>query len=261
MDLHLRGRIVVITGAGAGIGLACAKQFLNENAHVVAGDVAIDALGELDPRSSVTAVKLNLMDAGAPEQLIATAIEKHGRVDVLVNNVGGAAVRDSLESIEDKDWTLMFERNIMVMVRSCKAALPGMITAGKGSIVNVASVSGRQPDAFLLDYSASKSAVLSITKSMSIMYGPAGIRANSVSPGPTRTPAVLRSIGTVMAAKWGMDREEALKHYARNVQQMSVGRIGDPEDVAPVVAFLASDVARQVTGSDYVVDGGLLKAF
>jgi NAD(P)-dependent dehydrogenase (short-subunit alcohol dehydrogenase family) len=261
MDLHLRERVVVITGAGSGIGLASTKQFLNEGARVVAGDLNTDALDELEPQSSVTAIKLNLMDSGAPAQLIATAIEKHGRVDVLVNNVGGAAVRESLESFEDKDWTLIFERNIMVMVRCCKAVLPGMIAAGKGSIVNVASVAGRQPDVFLLDYSAAKSAVLSITKSMSVIYGPAGIRVNSVSPGPTRTPAVLRSIGTVMATKWGMEREEALKHFAKNVQQMSIGRIGDPEDVAPVVAFLASDVARQVTGSDYVVDGGLLKAF
>jgi len=260
MDLHLRGRIVVITGAGAGIGLACTRLFLNEGAQIVAGDIAIDGLSELDDQSSITAIKLNLVEPEAPRNLVAAAMEKHGRVDVLVNNVGGAAVRESLESIEDQDWTVMFERNIMVMVRACKAVLPNMIAAGKGSIVNVASVSGHQPDAFLLDYSASKSAVLSITKSISMIYGPAGIRANSVSPGPTRTPAVLRSIGTVMAAKWGMEREEALKHYATNVQKMSVGRIGDPEDVAPVVAFLASDLARQVTGSDYVVDGGLLKA-
>jgi NAD(P)-dependent dehydrogenase (short-subunit alcohol dehydrogenase family) len=261
MDLRLRGRVVVITGAGSGIGLACAKQFLDEGAHVVAGDLAIKALHKLDPRSSVTSVELNLLDSDAPERLIAAAIEKYGRVDVLINNVGGAAVRESLESFQDKDWTLMFERNITVMVRSCRAALPGMIAAGEGSIVNIASISGRQPDVFLLDYSAAKSPVLSVTKSMSVIYGPAGIRANCVSPGPTRTPALLRSIGTVMAAKWRMDREAALKHYATNVQQMAVGRVGDPEDVAPVVAFLASDVARQVTGSDYVVDGGLLKAF
>jgi NAD(P)-dependent dehydrogenase (short-subunit alcohol dehydrogenase family) len=260
MDLHLRGRVVVITGAGAGIGLACARLFLSEGAQVVAGDLAIDALGELDP-SSMTALKLDLTEPDAPGKLIAAAIEKHGRIDVLVNNVGGAAVRDSLEAIEDNDWTVMFERNIMVMVRTCKAALPSMIAAGKGAIVNVASVSGRQPDAFLLDYSAAKSAVLSITKSMSEIYGPAGIRANTVSPGPTRTAAVLRSIGTVMAEKWGMEREQALEHYARNVQKMPIGRIGDPEDVAPVVVFLASDVARQITGSDYVVDGGTLKAF
>ena len=129
-----------------------------------------------------------------------------------------------------------------------------------GAIVNIASTNAYQPTPEMVDYSAAKSAVRSITKSLSIEFGPYGIRVNAVSPGPTRTPAILRSIGTVMARKWGLDTEAALTHHATVANSMSLGRVGDPRDVAAVVGFLASSKACQVTGADYAVDGGFLKA-
>jgi NAD(P)-dependent dehydrogenase (short-subunit alcohol dehydrogenase family) len=163
-------------------------------------------------------------------------------------------------SVDDDAWNVMFNRNMMAMIRSCRAVLPTMIEKRAGSIVTITSTNSRQPDPFLIDYSAAKAALLSVSKSLSIEYGPLGIRVNCVSPGPTRTPAFMRSIGVIMAAKWGMSSEEALTHYATKVQTMALGRVGDPEDVAPIVGFLASDLARQVTGSEYTVNGGLLKA-
>jgi NAD(P)-dependent dehydrogenase (short-subunit alcohol dehydrogenase family) len=192
--------------------------------------------------------------------LVKAAEEKFGSLDCVVNNIGGAAVRDSFLDVDDEAWSAMLNKNMMVMVRTCRAALPSMLRKNRGAIVNVASTSGRQPDAFMVDYCAAKSAVLSITKSLSIEFGPHGVRANSVSPGVTRTAAVLRSIGTVMAQKWGLSTEDALSYHAKELHRMPLGRVGEPADVAAVVLFLASDVSRQVTGAEYVVDGGLLKA-
>jgi len=258
MDLQLKRRVVVITAAGSGIGLACAKFFLGEGAVVVAGDIATAALEALP--GEILAVQGDLTKPDAPAALARAAIERFGTIDVLVNNIGGAAVRESFLSVDDDQWNVMFNRNMMAMIRSCRAVLPTMIEKRGGSIVTIASTNSRQPDPFLIDYSAAKAALLSVSKSLSIEYGPLGIRVNCVSPGPTRTPAFMRSIGVIMAAKWGMSSEEALTHYATKVQTMALGRVGDPEDVAPIVGFLASDLARQVTGSEYTVNGGLLKA-
>lgn len=260
MDLGLSGRVVVITGAGAGIGRACAEAFVREGAHVVAGDISVAGLAEIEGPGTVTPCVIDLLQADGPIELVKAAQNKFETVDCVVNNIGGAAVRDSFLDVDDDAWSAMLNKNMMVMVRTCRAALPFMLKKKRGAIVNLASTSGRQPDAYMVDYCAAKSAVLSITKSLSIEFGPQGVRANSVSPGTTRTPAVLRSIGTVMAQKWGLGTEDALSYHAREFHRMPLGRVGEPADVAAVVTFLASDVARQVTGAEYVVDGGLLKA-
>jgi NAD(P)-dependent dehydrogenase (short-subunit alcohol dehydrogenase family) len=260
MELGLTGRVAVITGGGAGIGRATADLFVREGASVVIGDVSIAGLEGVEGPGRLLPVEIDLLDAKGPATLMQAALDTFGSIDCLVNNLGGAQVRESFLAVDDDAWTAMFNKNMMAMVRSCRAALPTMIARGRGSIVNLTSTSGRQPEPYMVDYCAAKSAALSITKSLSIEFGPIGIRANSVSPGTTRTPAVLRSIGTVMAQKWGMTTEEALTHHAREQHRMALGRVGEPADVAAVIVFLSSDLARQVTGAEYVVDGGLLKA-
>jgi NAD(P)-dependent dehydrogenase (short-subunit alcohol dehydrogenase family) len=260
MDLGLVGRVIVITGGGAGIGRACVEAFMKEGAHIVAGDIALDGLRDVKGPGTLTPHAVDLLAPEGPAELVKVAEKEFGTVDCVVNNIGGAAVRESFLDVDDQAWSAMLNKNMMVMVRTCRAALPHMLAKKRGAIVNLASTSGRQPDAYMVDYCAAKSAVLSITKSISIEFGPHGIRANSVSPGTTRTPAVLRSIGTVMAEKWGLGTEDALSYHAREFHRMPLGRVGEPADVAAVVLFLASDAARQVTGAEYVVDGGLLKA-
>jgi NAD(P)-dependent dehydrogenase (short-subunit alcohol dehydrogenase family) len=233
---------------------------MKEGAHIVAGDIVLDGIKDIKGPGTLTPYAVDLLAPEGPVELVKAAEKEFGTVDCVVNNIGGAAVRESFLDVDDAAWSAMLNKNMMVMVRTCRAALPHMLKKKRGAIVNLASTSGRQPDAYMVDYCAAKSAVLSVTKSLSIEFGPHGIRANSVSPGTTRTPAVLRSIGTVMAEKWGLGTEDALSYHAREFHRMPLGRVGEPADVAAVVLFLASDVSRQVTGAEYVVDGGLLKA-
>ncbi|WP_180953785.1 SDR family NAD(P)-dependent oxidoreductase [Bacillus sp. T33-2] len=263
MKLGLENRVAVITGASAGIGLAIARGFLEEGAMVVGGSRTIISLEQLGYGDTLLPVPVDLSTPEGPVRLIQAAINKFGKIDVLVNNVGIAPSREGFLSVSDEDWTEMFETNLISMVRASRAALPHMIKQQSGSIINIASESGRQPDTILVDYSAMKAAMLSISKALANEFGPQGIRVNSVSPGPTRTPLWDKPGGFAegLAEQFGMDKDEAIEHFAKNVRQLPVGRLGRPEEVAAVVLFLASDQAAFVTGAEYTVNGGSLRAF
>jgi NAD(P)-dependent dehydrogenase (short-subunit alcohol dehydrogenase family) len=184
-------------------------------------------------------------------------------VDILVNNVGIAPAREGFLAVSDEDWTEVFQANLMSMIRTSRAALPHMIKKQNGSIINISSESGRQPDTILLDYSAFKTAMLSVSKALANEFGPQGIRVNTVSPGPTRTPLWDKPGGFAdnLAQQFGMDKEQAIEHFAKDVRQLPLGRIGLPEEIAAVVLFLASERASFVTGSEYTVNGGSLRAY
>jgi NAD(P)-dependent dehydrogenase (short-subunit alcohol dehydrogenase family) len=260
MNYELTDRVVVISGGGSGIGLACCQAFLQEGALVVAGARDPSAAAALSP--AVTAVAVDLSTATGADRLISAAVETHGSVDVLVNNVGVFPFRDSFLSVSDADWDALMNVNFYSMVRACRATLPHMVERGRGSIVSIASDVGRAPDRFFVDYSVSKAAALMLSKAISVEFGPAGIRSNCVSPGPTRTPAWDKPGGFAdsLAEEYGLGKEQAIEHFAKEVRKLPLGKLGDPEDVARVVAFLASDVSKHVTGADYTVDGGIVAA-
>lgn len=260
MDLQLEDKVVVITGANAGIGLAAVKFFLGEGAKVVGGSRSIHTLEQL-ASDRLTPVSTDLSKPEGSELLLQRAIEAFGRIDILVNNVGIAPLRSGFLSVDDEGWHSVWETNFMSMVRTTRAALPYMIKQKKGSIVSVSSEVGHQPDPMLPDYSVSKAAILSLSKAISAEFGPLGIRANVVSPGPTRTPLWDNPGGFAdsLASAYGMNREEAVRHFTKNVRQLALERIGTPEEVASVIAFVASDQASFVTGSEYMVNGGALK--
>jgi NAD(P)-dependent dehydrogenase (short-subunit alcohol dehydrogenase family) len=251
--------VAVVTGAGSGIGLATAGAFLAAGARVVAADLDPSAVSALDGGGGAALVRADLAEAAAPAAVVGEAVNRFGTVDVLVNNVGVCPHRDGFLSVTDDDWTALFNLNVLCMVRASRAVLPHMVRQGRGAIVSIASDAGHVPGAFFVDYSVSKAAVIMLSKAIASEFGPTGVRANCVSPGPTRTPAFESGevIGRLAESR-GVSREAATEHFLTEVRRMPLGRLGAPEDVANVVLFLASDLARQVTGADYRVDGGLI---
>lgn len=255
MESGLRDKVVVISGAGAGIGLAVASAFAREGARVVAGDLRPDALAGVPGGYPVTPVAVDLSEPGGPARLVDAAIGAHGWVDILVNNVGIAPYRRSFLDVTDDNWRALLDINLFSMVRAARAAIPSMISRGGGVVISISSDAGRQPEPFFVDYALSKAAVLSLSKALSIEFGPYGIRCNTVSPGPTLTPAFESFIAT-LAGQLGLSPADALEHFASVMRRLPLGRVNAPEDVAEVVLFLASDRARQVTGADYTVNAG-----
>ncbi len=184
MDLGLAGKVAVVTGAGKGIGLATVEALVAEGAHVVAGSRSANAdLGRLAAAHDVLVHQVDLSTADGPGELVARALEAHGHVDVLVNNLGRGDPRTGFLAVTEADWEATFAVNFLATMRACRAVLPSMVERGSGQIVNVSSVNGFLPVPRLVDYSAAKAALKSLSKALSEEFGPAGIRVNTVSPG------------------------------------------------------------------------------
>jgi NAD(P)-dependent dehydrogenase (short-subunit alcohol dehydrogenase family) len=260
MDLGLQDKVVVVTGANAGIGLSVTRLFLAEGARVVGGSRRIDALQALESER-LLAVSADFSTAEGCAAIVEKAVETFGRVDILINNVGIAPVRTGFLSVSDEEWQTVFETNVMSMVRTSRAAIPYMQKQKQGVIISISSAAGRQPDSIIPDYSVSKIAMVNLSKALAKEFSPQGIRVNVVSPGSIRTPLWDNPGGFAdsLAAEYNMDKEDALDHLTRNVLQLQLGRLGKPEEVASVIAFLASDQAAFVTGSDFMVNGGSLR--
>jgi NAD(P)-dependent dehydrogenase (short-subunit alcohol dehydrogenase family) len=260
MDLLLRGKVAVVTGAGKGIGLAITKALSDEGAYVVAGSRTIGGLAGLD---RVTPVAVDLLAPTGPAGLVDRAVADYGRVDVLVNNVGGVRLRLNgflAVTDEDFDWTL--HMNLFVNLRATRAALTVMVQQGSGAIVNIASVNAfYQPDGATVDYGAAKAAVVNVTGSLAQEFGPLGIRVNAISPGPVSTDLWLgeRGVAATVAAATGVDADTAREQIVAGMGGFATGRFTTPEEVAALAVLLASERTANVTGANYVIDGGLLK--
>jgi NAD(P)-dependent dehydrogenase (short-subunit alcohol dehydrogenase family) len=256
MDLDLDGKVVVITGAGKGIGLATTKAFLAAGAHVVAGSLTVtDDLAGLSASGSLTGLAVDLSTPSGPVQLVTAA---GPRVDVVVNNVGVAPPRlDGFLAVTDEMWYSTWNLNLMAAVRTIRAALPVMLTGGGGAIVNVASLNARLPDPSVIDYSASKAALVNAAKSLSKEFGRRGIRVNTVDPGPVATDPWLGADGVAarVGTATGQDPSDIAAAAAAG---MVTGRFSRPEEVADLIVFLASARAANITGTDVVIDGGMV---
>ena len=237
MDLGLRDQVCLVTGSTAGIGRETVELLRAEGATVVStgrsgGDVEAD-----------------LARPGEPERVVQEVLERHGRLDVLVNNVGGTGIR-RLEDLDDADWQASFELNLMTAIRATRAALPGMRARGSGTIVNVSSTAAKRPSASMPDYSVMKAAMLSFSRLVADLYAKDGVRCNAVTPGPTATGAWLGDGG--LADQQGA-RDEVLAKVGAG---RPLGRLAEPAEIAAVIAFLCSPRSSYVTGAAWSADGG-----
>ncbi len=257
MDLDLADKVAVVTGANRGIGFAVTRTLAAEGAYVVAGSRTTDNLEGLN---RVIAVPVDLAAADGPALLVQRAVDEHGRIDVLVNNVGAVRIRmDGFLGTSDEEFEWALNMDFFTTLRAIRAALGPMLEHGSGSIVNVASVNSFfQPDAATVDYGAAKAAVVNLSKSLAQEFGPQGIRVNCVSPGQVSTDLWLgeHGVATTIAEATGVDAD-TVRETA--VAAIATGRFTTPEEVATLITMLASGRMANVTGVNYVIDGGLIK--
>lgn len=242
--LGLDGKTVVVTGAGGGIGQALAHAFAGQGARVVLLDRDTQRTAPLAETLGGGALAL-ACDLSRAEEIAAAAetVEAEGGADVLVNNAG--ILRPGpLESVSEADWSAMLAVNLTGYLAAAQAFGRGMIARGNGALVHVASIAGTQPQPASGAYSASKAAILMLSRQLAFEWGPKGIRSNSLSPGLVRTPL-----------SEPFYKDEQVK--AAREAMVPLRRIATPEDMADVALFLASPRAAYVTGQDLVVDGGL----
>ena len=264
MDFGLRGKVALITGGSRGIGRSCAVTLGEEGCNVAICARGKEGLSEAAEAIRATGVEVLAIPADVSKRedvkdFVAVAASKFGRVDILVNNAGTGRLSDLLEFPEEE-----FRRNMDLMlfglVNCSKEVIPHMRKQGSGRIINISSIFGKQPGG-LVDYDSIKAAVIMITKDLANYLAPSNILVNAVCPGPTRTllwegPGQL---GDQLGKLMGMPGPEAITAFAK--QNIPLGHLGDPEDIANMVTFLASDKAKFITGQAINVDGGMVKAY
>jgi 3-oxoacyl-[acyl-carrier protein] reductase len=267
MDLGLRGRGCVVTGASRGIGRETARLLCAEGARVLlvgrdeerlaaAAEEAANAGGESGAEAATLALDVTEEDAGA--RLLAAAEERFGALDVLVNNAGAAQWRD-LDDVPDEDWRMQYELNVMAPLRAMRAATPSMAARGWGRVVNVCSTAGKRPSAAMPDYSVAKAAELSLSRLFADRHAGDGVLVNAICPGPVETEMWMDEGGLLDQSKQmsgAQSREEAL---AEAGSKRPIGRLANAEEIAGAIVFLCSERASYVSGAAWSVDGGTVQ--
>lgn len=244
--MNLANKRVLITAAAQGIGRASVLAFQQAGAHVIATDLNIDALSDLP---GVQALQLDVTNSSAIDAIR----EQVGTLDVLFN-CAGYVHSGALLDCDEQAWQFSFDLNVTAMYRMIRAFLPGMLAAGGGSIVNMASVASSVKGVpNRLAYSASKAAVIGLTKSVAIDYVSQGIRCNAICPGTVDSPSLRQRIAE-QARDQGLSEVQV---YQAFVDRQPMGRIGTVEEIARLALYLASDASSYTTGGVHVIDGGM----
>jgi 2-keto-3-deoxy-L-fuconate dehydrogenase len=242
---RLKGKIAVVTAAGAGIGRAIAEAFVAEGATVYATDLNRDALEGIPKAKKI---KLDVLN----DKAVVKFAEKVGTIDILVNAAGFVHHGTILEC-SDKDWEFSFDLNVKSMHRMCKAFVPGMLAKGAGSVVNIASGAGSVrgiPNRYV--YGATKAAVIGLTKALAADFIKKGIRANAICPGTIQSPSLDQRIADQAKAS-GQTLDAVRQAF---IDRQPMGRLGRAEEIAMLAVYLASDEASYTTGQIHLADGG-----
>ncbi|GAA2820077.1 oxidoreductase [Streptomyces showdoensis] len=258
MDLRLTGKTAVVTGAGRGLGLAITRQLVAEGVRVVGASRTVTA--ELE-EVGAHPVAADLSTPEGAEELGSQALAHLGGVDILVNNLGGgdAFAFGGFLATDDHLWAHSFEVNLFGTVRVTRHLLPSIVER-RGTVLNISSMTARLPGTGPVEYAAAKAGLNAFGKALAEEFGPRGVRVNTVTPGPTRTGLWEdeNGFGARLAEAQGVEHRAFLAGVPA-AMGLTTGRMVEPEEVAAVVAFLASDRAASVTGADYVVEGGGIK--
>jgi len=250
--MRLDGKVAVITGAGSGMGRVAAQMFAAEGAKVVVAEFAADAGEETvrqvtDAGGEASFAKTDVSREDDARAMVDHAVERFGRIDVLYNNAGIMPEADhSVTDTEVDVWDQVMAVNLRGVFLGCKYAIPRMVEQGSGSVINISSFVAILGCSVPQDaYTASKGAVLSLTRSLAVQFGPKGVRSNAICPGPIETPLLM---------DWLL-KDDAAKQLrlARN----PTGRFGKPEEIVNAAIYLASDESRWTNGAQFVIDGGI----
>ena len=250
---RLDGKVCVITGAGGGMGREAATLFTAEGARVCAADVVLDAVEETVEMCTgeAFAARIDVSDEHAVEEMMAATAERFGGIDVLYNNAGISPADDaSILDTSVEAWQRVQDVNAKGVFLCCKHGIPHLLERGGGSIVNVASfVAILGAATSQISYTASKGAVLAMTRELAVQFARQGLRVNALCPGPVETPLLLSIYGSDPAA------------FERRRVHWPTGRLATPREIVNAALFLASDESSYVNGATFVVDGGLTAAY
>ncbi|MDQ0799029.1 SDR family NAD(P)-dependent oxidoreductase [Arthrobacter sp. SLBN-112] len=262
MDLNLDGKIAVVTGASRGIGKAIVSALANEGATVVASARSFPSdYGKDQEKGRIVTVEVDLLHEGAAEKIIQRAAELGG-LDILVNNVGAVTPRmDGFLAIPEKAFDETYSVNFKTALRTIRAALPLLLERGAGSVISISSVNAFLPDPGVADYSVAKAALTNLSKALSKEFGPRGIRFNTISPGPVATDMWFGDDGIVntISSATGLEAEVAKKSVVDAQGGFTTGRFTEASEVAALAAMLSGAIVANVNGSDFLIDGGLIK--
>jgi 3-oxoacyl-[acyl-carrier protein] reductase len=267
MDLGLKGRVCVVTGASRGIGAETARLLCAEGASVLlvardeerlrsAAEEAGAAGAEAGGGAEILSLDVTAEDAG--ERMLAAARERFGALDVLVNNAGTAKWRD-LDQVPDEDWRAQYELSVMAPLRAMRAAVPAMAERGWGRVVNVCSTAGKRPSAAMPEYSVAKAAELSLSRLFADRYAKSGVLVNAICPGPVESEMWMEPGGLLDQShqlSGAVSREEAL---ATAGSKRPIGRLAEAGEIAAAIVFLCSERASYVAGAAWSVDGGTVQ--
>jgi NAD(P)-dependent dehydrogenase (short-subunit alcohol dehydrogenase family) len=250
-------RNAVVTAASRGIGLAVVRALVEDGYRVVAAARTVSE--ELKALTPLT-MAVDLTTADGPARLIAHAEAELGGIDLLVNNAGGGGTRpEGFLSVSDEDWRRTLDLTLFSTIRATRAALPGLV-ARRGQVVNIGSVNSRLPAPQVVDYSAAKAALANLGKALAEEFGPQGVRINTISPGPVRTEVWTApgSVGEHLAHRAGVPLADFVESMPAAMGS-STGVFTEPSEIGALVVFLASGKAPNISGSDLVIDGGMVK--